>query len=151
LPIYSYLLSNSLKSMSSVYMVNGAVGLVAMLILKKQIRDRSPYLLSAIGVLSIGAGLASIPLVQSSWWVLLCIAVFTVGETLVLPTHEIVTSRLAAKDRLGQYFGTLEMCGGLGMTLATAIGPRLAEIGSTSPAPWLAFGSCAMLLAAFYY
>lgn len=92
-----------------------------------------------------------IPLIAASWWVLFCICVFTVGETLVLPTHEIVTSKLATEDKLGQYFGTLEMCSGLGMTAATAIGPRLAEIGSVSPIPWLAFGVCALILISFYF
>jgi MFS family permease len=152
LPLYGYLLAASFKSMnmSSVYIVNGATGLGVMLLLKKHIGKYPPLLLLALGIALVGISLMAIPLIASSYWLLLCIVVFTVGETLVLPLQEIQTSRLAPRAQLGQYFGLSEMCWGLGATAATAAGPKLAEIGMRSSPPWLALGLIAAFLSALY-
>jgi MFS family permease len=150
LPLYGYLLASSLKSMSSVYIVNGVIGIASMLLLKNAIGKYPPLSLLALGIAVVGLSLLLVPLIASRYWLLMCVAVFTIGETLVLPLQEIQTSHIAPRAQLAQYFGVSEMCWGLGATLATAAGPKLAELGTLSSAPWLALSITAALLSTLY-
>jgi DHA1 family multidrug resistance protein-like MFS transporter len=90
------------------------------------------------GVLT-GAGLALVALVDRGGVgiALAFVVVFTVGEMLVAPSLDTLTSELAPERRLGTYFGVAYLGYAIGGTVGSIGGGFLLEAGRSLGADWL--------------
>jgi MFS family permease len=124
---------------SAVYVVNGLVGLVFLLIMKRWLVTTSPTSLAMWGYLVAGAAFASVSMVHTMEWFLLFIVVYTVIETILLPTFETMTASLAPEGSQGAFFGILSAMGALGGGAGYYVGSWLI-LNRSGTETWLTLG-----------
>ncbi|MFD6565800.1 MFS transporter [Micromonospora profundi] len=143
LPIYAADLSGRLELAGTVLVVNGLAGLVALLLLRRQFERRPALSLSATGFAVVAVSMAAIALVPQLWWLLACVAVYTVGETLVFVTADIYIAEVADTRDAAAFFGGHDVFWAVGGTIGYFAGTAL--IGNGGPGVWLVFAFAALL------
>jgi len=93
----------------SIFLVNGIVGFLFMLgsmVLLDRIRSTTllPYAYLAAAILYAGAAFTT-----AAWWFLVFVALYTMVETIMLPTLETLTAELAADGSQSTFFGALSL------------------------------------------
>ena len=133
--------SNSL--VSAVFLVNGIAGLLLMLGLARIFRQQHPLRLVRYGVFCTGLGFALIALSSAPFWLLVCVAIYTLGETLVLPAQDMLVAEFSAENAhrdSGAFFGIFMVTGAIGGTIGNYLGTTLMQEGGTI-FPWVIYGA----------
>jgi MFS family permease len=102
---------------------------------------------AAAGALFLGAGLSLLPLSRGALYAAATVAVWTVGEMLMMPTLVTMISLRAPSGAQGQYQGAFGLAFGIGSVLGPALGTRLYETFGGSVL-WPAAGGLCLVLAA---
>jgi MFS family permease len=102
---------------------------------------------AAAGALFLGAGLSLLPLSRGLLYAAATVAVWTVGEMLMMPTLVTMISLRAPDGAQGQYQGAFGVAFGVGSVLGPALGTRLYEAFGGSVL-WPAAGGLCLVLAA---
>ena len=102
---------------------------------------------AAAGALFLGAGLSLLPLSRGLLYGAATVAVWTVGEMLMMPTLVTMISLRAPDGAQGQYQGAFGVAFGVGSVLGPALGTRLYEAFGGSVL-WPAAGGLCLVLAA---
>ena len=101
-------------AVSAIYVVNGLVGLIFLSLSKRWWVSAAPALLVVGAYLAAAVAFASVSMVQGIAGFLVFIVVYTVIETILLPTFETMTASLAPQGCQGAFFGVLSAAGALG-------------------------------------
>lgn len=105
------------------------------------IRRLHPLTTLAVGTLLLGAGLTAIAPARSFLDLAGAAALFVCGEMLILPTYDVIISRLAPPDRVGAYFGLSNFVSGTGESVGNLLGGQLLQAGGGTALVPLAYGS----------
>ncbi len=79
------------------------------------------------------------PLIPSLVWVLVCVSIYTVGETLVLPGSDLVVAELSADRQVGTFWGVFDLSWAIGGAVGTYLGTWLLDQGGSASWPWLTY------------
>ncbi|MBO1628552.1 MFS transporter [Bacillus arachidis] len=137
-PIKAYDLSGNTQLVSSLFIINGVSGLLLMFFLRKVFINQDPMIMVKIGVLIMGIAIGMIPLIPSIYWMLFCVFLYTLGETLALPGAEMTVAQFSANKPAGLFFGMFQACWAIGGSLGNYLGAWLNKFNHISWC-WLIF------------
>jgi DHA1 family multidrug resistance protein-like MFS transporter len=143
-PLKAEALSGDPGSVGTVYLVNSLFTIFLQVPLVRWMERHVPPMTAVaagIGIMAVAMG--SIALTQTFTGLLLCVAVFSIGNLVSLPNQSTVIAALAKPQARGSYFGVSAMALAVGGSLGNFIGSALygASIEATQPArPWLIIG-----------
>lgn len=132
-PIKAYDLSGNTQLVSSLFIINGVTGLLLMFFLRKVFINQDPMIMVKIGVLIMGIAIGIIPLISSIYWMLFCVFLYTLGETLALPGAEMTVAQFSANKPAGLFFGMFQACWAIGGSLGNYLG---AWLNKYNDIPW---------------
>ncbi|MGW2227772.1 MFS transporter [Streptomyces formicae] len=131
---------------SVLYLANGVVGITSILFVKR-LHDRyGARLMPALGYLLVAVGFGSVSLSQSPWWLLACVALYSVGETVILFSSQLILASFAGGSTRASFFGIYAGSWALGGSVGNYAGSRLAA-DPLSHTPWLLFGAVGLVAA----
>ncbi|BDU74689.1 MFS transporter [Mesoterricola silvestris] len=146
-PIEFFRRGHSESMAASIFVLNGTIGLTAMFVLRGVMERHAPLALVRWGALLVAAGMAMVPLGASLPWMLFCVALFSLGETLVLPASDMHIAETAWVHAKGTYFGAFEISMAMGGTLGNFAGTALMANSSRTYLPWSVYAGLGLLLA----
>ena len=131
-----------------IYLINGIVGISVTLLLLKKINNHSPIKIMIIGHLVLALSYI-IPIVNGSMlFFLIMIVIFSIAETLILPSVDTFISQIAPSGREANYFGIANISWIVGATAGNLSGASLLE--SSNPiTPWVILSAMAAAGAIF--
>ena len=129
---------------SAVYVVNGVVGLIFLSLFKRWWVSTAPTVLTVGAYLLAAVAFAGVSLLNGIGWFLLFVVVYTMVETILLPTFETLTASLAPPGSQGAFFGVLSAAGALGGGAGYYTGSWLI-LNRSGAETWLVLGGVGML------
>lgn len=144
IPLYVYYLTDDEKMISAIYMVNGLAGLAFMFFLRGLYIKYESLSLISRGSLIIGISLLILPLIGSFPWLLFAIVLFTLGETLILPSSDMAIADYSKNEDTGGYYGLFELSFAAGTIIGTYLGTLLMEINQVYP--WYLYGGLSLFM-----
>lgn len=142
-PVYAAKLAGPYGA-SAVYVVNGVVGLLFLALMKRWLVSAQAQALVTGAYLAASVAFASVCVASGIVGFLLFIVVYTVIETILLPTFETLTAALAPQGCQGAFFGVLSAAGALGGGAGYYVGSWLI-LNRSSAEAWLTFGAVGLL------
>jgi len=143
-PLKATALSDDESSVGVVYAVNAIVTIALQVplirFLQKRLRPL-PALVVGLGIMSLAMG--SIAITPTFYALLMCIAVFSIGNLIATANQSTVIAGMAQPDARGAYFGVSAIALAVGGGLGNLIGSALygASTANATPAvPWLIIG-----------
>ncbi|QEU91316.1 MFS transporter [Streptomyces kanamyceticus] len=131
---------------SVLYLANGVVGITSILFVKR-LHDRyGARMMPALGYLLVAVGFGSVSFGESPWWLLACVAVYSVGETVILFSSQLILASFAGGSTRASFFGIYAGSWALGGSVGNYAGSRLAA-DPLSHTPWLLFGAVGLVAA----
>lgn len=128
---------------SLIWTVNSLIVIVLQTPVSRWILDRiHPMYALSFGTLFLGAGLGSLYWATSFYGLLLCGAVFIIGEMLVVPTMDSTVSRMGTAHMLGAFFGITNFVSGIGEGAGKFAGGQLLGLGTSTP--WIIYAVVAV-------
>ncbi len=104
--------------------INAAMVVFLQFPITRLIEDRAPLGMMALGAALYAIGFAMYGLVSGYLYFVLAMVVITIGEMIVAPVSQALTSRLAPEDMRGRYMAVF----GFSWAIPFAIGPLLAGL-----------------------
>ncbi len=120
-PLYAEHIGNNTWA-SYLFLVNGIVGIILMIVFMPLINKIPPLVAIMIGFAFIAIGFIAVPLNHSIIWLLSCIALYTIGETIILPCSEIFISTFTNENTSATYFGLSNISWAVGGSLGNYFG-----------------------------
>ncbi|MFD1032176.1 MDR family MFS transporter [Metaplanococcus flavidus] len=139
IPLHMFVISKSESLVALTITVNALSGLLLMLLFRKLFLSVHSFRLIKVGMLVMASSFLFISFSSSPYWLLVCIVVFTIGETLVLPSSDIAISEFTNGNSPGIYYGFFELSFALGATLGNYTGAYFINDSSTTFWPWTIF------------
>lgn len=136
-PLLMYRITQSQTDVSLVVTVNATSGLLIMFLIRRMFETKAPIPLIIKGMILMSSALAISWFLPDKWWLLLCVVLFTLGETFVLPAADIQVSQFSMGKGAGTYFGISKISFGVGASTGSFIGPVLFESGGWAGFPWM--------------
>jgi len=137
-PLKAYALTNNKELVSSIFIANGVTGLLFMFFLRGLFIKLNPIILVKIGVLIMGTAIAMIPFVPSIYWLLCCVCLYTLGETMVLPAGEMAVAQFSTNKPAGLFFGMFQTSWAIGGSIGNYFGAWLSKYHNVVW-PWLIY------------
>lgn len=138
-PIQAFRISNNNANAGTLFIVNGIAGVLLMFGLGKVFHRYQPIKIVSFGIFCTGLGFGLVPLFPSIIWLLFCVVVYTLGETLVLPSSDIEIAHLSPREHSGAFFGMSSLSWAIGGTVGNYLGPWLMGQSNTA-LPWMIYG-----------
>ncbi len=111
----------------------------------RYIKEQYSGIMILLGSLFTATVFISIPANDALWWFVLCVALYSIAESFILPASEIYFAKLIGASNQGKQRGVYKGITGLGMVAGTYMGPKLIAINSTWI--WICCGAAALLAA----
>ncbi|MBP0725297.1 MFS transporter [Bacillus sp. RG28] len=137
-PLKAYALTKNKELVSSIFIANGITGLLFMFFLRGLFIKLNPIIMVKIGVLIMGFAIAMIPIIPSIYWVLCCVCLYTLGETMVLPAGEMAVAQFSTNKPAGLFFGMFQTSWALGGSIGNYFGAWLSKF-HYAVWPWLIY------------
>lgn len=146
LPLRGEAVLKNVKLVGTIWTITSIVVIVAQGLISKYILQKINSLTAIFcGVLFIGGGIFLIGFANNFVSLTFAALVFLIGEMLMLPTTDSLTSELAQAELIGAYFSIASLITGLGTALGNFIGGEVINIyGITSFTPWTIFAISAV-------
>ncbi|PLR75328.1 MFS transporter [Bacillus sp. V3-13] len=137
IPLYMYNISHNEHMTGLVITVNAISGLIFMVLFRRLYGKFNSLRLVSAGILVMLLALAAISLKASSYWLLACVILFTIGETLVLPSSDLAVSNFTRNKFHATYFGFFEISFAVGATGGNYFGAYFTTSLQDRSWPWL--------------
>ncbi|KZZ84698.1 MULTISPECIES: MFS transporter [Bacillaceae] len=144
-PLIMFDVTQSKADVSYVVTVNAICGLLLMFLIRSLFEKHAPIVLIQRGMLIMASGLFLCWAVGDKWWILLCVMIFTIGETLVLPASDIKVAEYANNGLTGAYFGLSKISFGIGASAGSFAGPVLMGLQGWDGIPWLVVSAAGVM------
>jgi MFS family permease len=145
LPIYAAHLSGRIELAGSVLLVNGLAGMISLVAVRSQFEKRSALLLSVTGFGIVAVTIGAVSAWATLGWLLGCVAVYTLGETLIFVSADLYISEIADGRDAGAFFGGHDVFWAVGGTAGYFVGAQVARAaGNGAHAVWLVFTAAAL-------
>jgi MFS family permease len=122
------------------FVVNGATGVLALGCVRRLCRGLAPARILTWGLFIAASGFTLLPVVTSRWWLLSCIVLYTVGESLVLPAIDMLVASWTDDETASTFFGLALAAWAIGGTVGVFLGTWL-MLGSGPVLPWVTYGA----------
>jgi DHA1 family multidrug resistance protein-like MFS transporter len=134
------------------YAVQAGVALVLQWpVLRLAARRLAPATIMVTGVVLTAVALGAISLVTSFAALLACIAVFSLGAMVIVPTQQTLTALFSPPATYGSYFGVGALSLGVGGAVGNLLGGVLVDVGAEldlPSLPWLTLMAIGLVTAA---
>lgn len=149
-PLEMMRISGEERWVSALFVVNGTSGVALMFLLRRFIERRPPLQVVRTGLWWLGLSFCLVPLVPGAplVWLLFCMLLFTLGETMVLPGSDLAIAECTEGEDAGAYFGMYKLSWAAGGTVGNYAGAWLMNQGG-EVWPWMVYGAagfCACVL-----
>jgi MFS family permease len=145
LPLKMFSLTGDERYVSLVITINALTGLLFMFWFKRLYIRLPPLRLIQAGVLVMAVALIFVPLFVSPLWLFCCIILFTIGETLALPSTDLKVAEYSAQGNPAAYFGFFEFSYAIGAMLGSYLGTWSLTDANGGMMPWMLFGLSGVL------
>ena len=114
------------KMVGTIWTVTSLLAILSQGVISKHVLQKTSPLTSVfLAVLLLGAGVFAVGLSNSFILLTLSAVIFLVGEMLLLPTTDSITSQLSDSELVGAYFSIAGLVSGFGTALGNFIGGQL--------------------------
>lgn len=144
LPPYIFSLYKSDFIVSTLFLVNGLIGVLLIFPLGWIFRKYPSLQITRVGVLCTGLGLACIPFFSSLLWLYVCTALFTLGETLAFPGSDMLVAHFSSGENPGMFYGMFSVGWAIGGTIGNYLGSWLLSQ-NNQVLPWVIYGVTGLL------
>jgi len=145
LPLHMKNISNSNQFATLVITINAITGVIFMVLFQKLFHKYNTLSIIKYGVLLMSISFLLIPLFQHPYWLFICVIVFTIGETLVLPNADIAIANYSNESYTATYFGFYQLSLAFGFTIGNYTGTSFTSNLSGMYTPWLIFGGIGLI------
>lgn len=139
LPLQLFHLTGRSDWSSLIVITNGALAFLFMFFMRYRFDTDHCIQLIRTGLLIMGLGLALTPWISSSIWVLFCVLLFTLGETLALPGMDIAVAEYSGLRNTGAFYSIFSLSYALGGSIGNYTGTWLLQQFPGSLWPWCCF------------
>lgn len=140
LPLHMNNISHDQNLVGLVITINAITGFLFMIVFKHLFKTYHPLSLVKYGVLLMGLSFLLIPISFHPYWLLGCVILFTIGETLVLPNADIAVANFSNEQYTATYFGFFQLSLALGFTIGNYAGTFFTKYWKDMSFPWIIFG-----------
>jgi MFS family permease len=138
LPIYAAHLTGKIELAGTVLIVNGLAGMISLVSLRAQFEKRRALVLLVTGFTIVAVTIGAVSIWAVLGWLLFCVALYTIGETLIFVSADIYISEIADNQDAGAFFGGHDIFWAVGGTAGYFAGARIAGAAdSGTQAVWL--------------
>ena len=121
-----------------IILTNGLFALLFMFLVRRRLEQTGSLERIRIGFAITAAGLAAVPLQASTAaWVILCVLLFTIGETFTLPGMDIAVAEFSRSRDTAAHYGVFELSFALGGSLGSYMGAVWMERWGETAWPWI--------------
>ncbi len=145
LPLHAFRIGQTEQSVSLLFFVNGLAGVLLLVGLQSAFQTAKFLTLLKVGVACVGLGLSLVPLFPDMVWVLGCVLVYTLGETLVLTSADIAVAEFSSNRHTGAFYGLFDLSWAIGGTLGNYVGTWTVDQASNALWPWSLYGCLGLL------
>ncbi|TFE02395.1 MFS transporter [Jeotgalibacillus salarius] len=138
-PLYMYALTESNQWVSFVITMNALTGITLMILLKGVFQTVHPFTLIRIGKLLTACSFLMVAAYPGSYWLLVCVGIFTIGETMILPSSDYAVSLYSSTQNDAAYYGFSDFSFAIGATLGNFAAISLLTGESSQLYPWIFF------------
>jgi predicted MFS family arabinose efflux permease len=138
-PIKAVQITGDERSVTALFLVNGVVGILALFGVRRLAERRPPTVLLAWGFLFVAAGFGLIAALSSIWWLTLCMAIYTVGESVMFPCADLKIASFVTERTSATFFGVYIVTWAVGGTAGNYAGSWLVVAGGRF-LPWIVYG-----------
>jgi len=100
----------------------------------EKIPQQTGYIL---GVVILAAGITSLALAPSFYWLLLAVVVMTLGENMFFPIAQTLVTEIAPEAERGMYVGAFNLFLNIGGNLSPLLGGTIWQLTGNAYLPWL--------------
>lgn len=140
LPLHMNNISHDQNLVGLVITVNAITGFLFMIVFKYLFKKYHALSLVKYGVLLMGLSFLLIPFSFHPYWLLVCVILFTIGETLVLPNADIAVANFSNEQYTATYFGFFQLSLAIGFTIGNYTGTFFTKYWQDMNLPWILFG-----------
>lgn len=140
LPLHMNNISHDQNLVGLVITTNAITGFLFMIAFKYLFKKYHALSLVKYGVLLMGLSFLLIPFSFHPNWLLVCVILFTIGETLVLPNADIAVANFSNEQYTATYFGFFQLSLALGFTIGNYTGTFFTKYWQNMSFPWIIFG-----------
>jgi len=140
LPLHMNNISHDQNLVGLVITINAITGFLFMITFKYFFKKYHALSLVKYGVLLMGISFLLIPFSFHPNWLLMCVVLFTIGETLVLPNADIAVANFSNEQYTATYFGFFQLSLALGFTIGNYTGTFFTKYWQNMSFPWIIFG-----------
>jgi len=90
-----------------------------------------------LGVVVLAAGISAIALAPSFYWLLLAVAIMTIGENMFFPIAYSLVTQIGPESDRGMYVGALNLFLSLGANISPLLGGTIWQVTGEPNLPWL--------------
>lgn len=140
LPLEAYRLAHSDQFISSIIISNGLYAFLLMFFLRKIFQKTNSSSVIKIGMIIMGGGLLGVALAPSLLWLIVCVLLFTTGETFVLPGADIAIAEYSSYKDTGAFYGVFGISYAIGGSVGNFLGTWLMDKYGDTLVPWFVYG-----------
>ncbi|MGN4425182.1 MDR family MFS transporter [Bacillus cereus group sp. MYBK30-1] len=145
LPLHMKNISHSNQLATLVITINAITGVIFMILFRKIFHKYNTLSIIKYGVLLMGISFSLIPLFQHPYWLFICVILFTIGETLVLPNADIAIANHSNESYTATYFGFYQLSLAFGFIIGNYTGTWFTSNLQKTFVPWVIFGVCGLI------
>ncbi|WP_256942160.1 MFS transporter, partial [Bacillus thuringiensis] len=145
LPLHMKNISNSNQLATLVITINAITGVIFMVLFRKLFHKYNTLSIIKYGVLLMSFSFLLIPLFPHPYWLFICVILFTIGETLVLPNADIAIANYSNESYTATYFGFYQLSLAFGFIIGNYTGTSFTSNLSGMYTPWLIFGGIGLV------
>lgn len=149
LPLKATIIFNNERLVGTIWTLTSLFLVISQYFITKHIIKKTNYFIAIIlGVLTMGIGLFLIGYSNTYLILLLCAIIFIIGEMLIAPSIDSITSALAKENLIGSYFSINNLSFGLGSSIGSfSSGLIIDYYGISSKTPFILLLTTAITLA----
>ena len=145
LPLHMKNISNSNQLATLVITINAITGVIFMVLFRKLFLKYNTLSFIKYGVLLMSISFLLIPLFQHPYWLFICVILFTIGETLVLPNADIAIANYSNESYTATFFGFYQLSLAFGFIIGNYTGTWFTSNLNGMYTPWLIFGGIGLI------
>lgn len=143
-PVRATQLGGDAQWASLLFIANGLTGLTVIFLVMRLLQRIQPTRLLTWGFLISAVGFGAVPLLPSVWWLVVCVVIYTVAETFMLPGGEVQVAAYAGEESGASFFGVYAGAWAAGGSIGNYLGSWLIFQGGDI-IPWVVYAGVALV------